>query len=260
MTKEPIGMQNEIVRFFRPVPRSFQVEEADYAQVKLCVSMADAMARSTNCSLYIIDYNRKDFLYVSPNQLFLCGYTPEEVRQRGYGFYFDVVPKEELRMLFEINEAGFGFYDKLPIEKRLDYIIEYDFHIRPSEGHTHLIHHKLAPMLLDRAGNLWLALCTVSLSPNKETGNVLISNKDRSECFRYSFEGKRWHKQPAIELTERERDILQLSVKGLSNNEIAECLFIDANTVKFHKKSLFQKLQAKNITEAIGIAGNLRLI
>lgn len=62
-------MQNDISRFFRPVGNSYPVSEDDYAQVKVCVSMADAMARSTNCSLYIIDYNRKDFLYVSPNQL-----------------------------------------------------------------------------------------------------------------------------------------------------------------------------------------------
>lgn len=253
-------MQKDTSRFFRPLSHSFEVSEKDYAQARTCVWMADAMGRSTNSSLYIIDYNRKNFLYVSSNPLFLCGYTPEEVQQKGYGFYFDVVPAEEIRVLFEINEAGFGFYYNLPLEKRLDYIIEYDFHVRPSDGHTHLIHHKLAPILLDREGNIWLALCTVSLSPNKETGNVIISNKDNTECFRYSFEGKRWYKQSPITLTEREKEILELSVKGLSNSEIAACLFIDTNTVKFHKKSLFQKLKAKNITEAIGIAGNLRLI
>lgn len=42
--------------------------------------------------------------------------------------------------------------------------------------------------------------------------------------------------------------------------EIGEELFIDPNTVKFHKKKLFEKLHAKNITEAVGIAVNLRLI
>lgn len=37
------------------------------------------------------------------------------------------------------------------MEKRFDNIIGYSFHIRPSEEHTHLIHHKLVPMLPDRA-------------------------------------------------------------------------------------------------------------
>ena len=54
--------------------------------------------------------------------------------------------------------------------------------------------------------------------------------------------------------------MLQRSVKGLSNNDIGETLFIEANTVKDHKKELFEKLHAENSTEAVGIAANLRLI
>lgn len=44
------------------------------------------------------------------------------------------------------------------------------------------------------------------------------------------------------------------------NTEFGETLFIDANTVKFHKKKLFKKLRAENITETVGIAAYLRLI
>lgn len=89
---------------------------------------------------------------------------------------------------------------------------------------------------------------------------MLISDNTCTDRYMYSFEGKRWRKQPEIILSEREKEILQLSVKGLSNVEIGESLFIDANTVKFHKKKLFEKLHAENITEAVGIAAYLRLI
>ena len=34
----------------------------------------------------------------------------------------------------------------------------------------------------------------------------------------------------------------------------------NAKTVKFNKKKLFEKLHAENITEAVGIAANMRLI
>lgn len=81
--------------------------------------MADALARNTNHSLYIIDYHRKNFLYVSSNPLFLCGHSPEEVQQKGYAFYFEVVPSDEINRLMEINEAGFRFYYDQPIEKGL---------------------------------------------------------------------------------------------------------------------------------------------
>lgn len=253
-------MQHEIQRFFRPINPNLHIIESDYEQLQVCVSMAEAMARSTNSSLYIIDYNRKNFLYVSPNPLFLCGYTAEEVQQKGYAFYMEVVPEEEIQMLFEINEAGFNFFNRQPKEKKLGMTIEYDFHIKASDGHLHLIHHRLTPILLNSDGDMWLALCSVSLSPASTVGNVLLTAKESSTHWIYSFEGKRWKEQANIELSDREESILQLSVKGLSNQEIAERLFIDINTVKFHKKKLFQKLQAENITEAIGIAANLRLI
>ena len=253
-------MQQEWKPFFSPLPNDLQISEEEYERVNVCIAMADAIAKSTNNSLYKIDYHRKNFLYVSANPLFLCGFSPEEVKEKGYAFYFELVPENELQRLLEINSAGFQFYYSKPLEKRQNYVIEYDFHIKTSDNHLHLIHHKLAPVLLNGKGDIWLALCTVSLSPQKMTGNVLISDTTCSDRFFYSFESRHWHKLPEMELTERERDILQLSVKGLSNMEIGASLFIDANTVKFHKKKLFEKLHAVNITEAVGIAANLRLI
>ena len=251
---------HELNQFFHPLNPQMQIADSEYARTAVCISMADALARNTNHSLYIIDYNRKNFLYVSPNPLFLCGRSPEEVQHKGYAFYFEVIPPDEINRLIEINEAGFRFYYDQPVEKRLDLSIEYNFHIRTSEKHSHLIHHKLTPILLSDKGDIWLALCTVSLSPEKNIGNVVISDHTCTDRYIYSFEGRRWKKQPELILSDREKEILQLSVKGLSNTEIGETLFIDANTVKFHKKKLFEKLHAENITEAVGIAANLRLI
>ena len=253
-------MQKDIKSFFHPVNPQMNIPDCEYDRTGLCIAMAKALARNTNHSLYIIDYNRKNFLYVSSNPLFLCGHSPEDVQQKGYAFYFDVVPSDEINRLMEINEAGFRFYYDQPVEKRLDLSIEYNFHIRTSEKHSHLIHHKLTPILLSDKGDIWLALCTVSLSPEKNIGEVVISDHTCTDRYIYSFEGRRWRKQPELILSDREREILQLSVKGLSNTEIGETLFIDANTVKFHKKKLFEKLHAENITEAVGIAANMRLI
>ena len=104
------------------------------------------------------------------------------------------------------------------------------------------------------------SVCSVSLSPRKDIGAVIISDCTCADRYVYSFEGRRWRKQSGLILSEREKEILQLSVKGLSNKEIGETLFIDANTVKYHKKKLFENLHAENITEAVGIAANLRLI
>ena len=53
------------------------------------------------------------------------------------------------------------------------------------------------------------------------------------------------------DITDREADILHLISHGYNNSEIAEKLFISINTVKYHIKNLYLKLDAKNRIEII---------
>ncbi|MEX0667397.1 MAG: response regulator transcription factor [Acidimicrobiia bacterium] len=55
-------------------------------------------------------------------------------------------------------------------------------------------------------------------------------------------------------LTEREHEVLLLIARGLSNQELAEQLFIADNTVKTHVKRIFTKLGARDRAQAIVIA------
>jgi DNA-binding CsgD family transcriptional regulator len=50
-------------------------------------------------------------------------------------------------------------------------------------------------------------------------------------------------------LTSREADILLQISKGLNNKEIAEELFVSVNTVKYHARNLYEKLNIKKRTE-----------
>ena len=56
------------------------------------------------------------------------------------------------------------------------------------------------------------------------------------------------------DLTEREREVLDLMVKGLDNNKIAETLVVSRSTVKFHVSNILSKLYATSRTEAVVVA------
>jgi len=51
-------------------------------------------------------------------------------------------------------------------------------------------------------------------------------------------------------ISKREWEVLDLMAQGLSNQEIAERLFVSVNTVKTHSSNLFQKLDVKRRTQA----------
>jgi DNA-binding NarL/FixJ family response regulator len=52
-----------------------------------------------------------------------------------------------------------------------------------------------------------------------------------------------------LNLTNREIDIIKLSVKGKSTQEIADMLFISEHTVKTHRKNIFRKLNINAVTQ-----------
>ncbi|HEX4958329.1 MAG TPA: response regulator transcription factor, partial [Lacibacter sp.] len=61
-------------------------------------------------------------------------------------------------------------------------------------------------------------------------------------------------------ITRREKEVLELLADGLTNNEIAEKLFVSATTVDSHRKSLIAKLKARNTPELIKLAFVHKLI
>ena len=65
---------------------------------------------------------------------------------------------------------------------------------------------------------------------------------------------------PLDEFKERELEIIQLIADGLSNQEIADHLFITKGTVRWYNKQIYSKLGTSRRTEAIAIAREMRLI
>jgi len=63
-----------------------------------------------------------------------------------------------------------------------------------------------------------------------------------------------------LRISSRELEVLQLMAGGLSNQQIAERLFVSLNTIKTHTSNLFLKLEVERRTQAIEKAKRLNLI
>ncbi|MEE8392765.1 MAG: LuxR C-terminal-related transcriptional regulator, partial [Rhodospirillales bacterium] len=58
---------------------------------------------------------------------------------------------------------------------------------------------------------------------------------------------------PFGNLTTREQELLKVLVYGRTNAQIADELNIKLNTIKYHLKNLYSKLNVKNRTQAVAI-------
>lgn len=224
------------------------------------IELLDAIARTTYQSIYIIDYFTKKFEYATENSLFLCGYSAQEFMELGYEFYLKNTPEDELELLLKINKVGFDFYEKIPFEERKRYSISYDFHIVNQFGKKILVNHQYTPLFLTKEGKIWKAICVFSLSNNTCSGNIIIHKEQANRVWKYNMNSQKWIEEEKVSLTDREKEILILSAQGYSIQEISEKLHIAPDTIKFHRKKLFEKIGVTNISEAINFSTKNKLI
>ena len=69
-----------------------------------------------------------------------------------------------------------------------------------------------------------------------------------------------YSQQSNLDLSPRELEVLRLIAQGLSNQEIADRLFLALNTVKGYTRLIFDKLQVQRRTEAVARARELGLL
>jgi len=107
-----------------------------------------------------------------------------------------------------------------------------------------------------------------------ETGDQLeeaVETVLRGDCYfssevqksilrRYSNSSRKRVSENDIRLTAREIEIVKLISKGLTNQEMADRLFISARTVETHRANLMKKVGVKNAIELVNKVDQLGLI
>lgn len=245
--------------FFGPWNEVVGITDEDYSRAAYMVKAIEGVACASYQSFYVIDYFRHNFFYVSNNPLFLCGSKPKTAAEMGHGFYLKHVPESEHQLLLTVNRVGFEFFEKIPLQHRMNFMIQYEFHIK-TKSNPILINQKLKPLLLDRNGHVWLAVCVVSLSANKDAGLIRMRHLGTATEWEYLLAEGRWKKLAQPKISDAEKAILIFSAQGYTMDQIADKLGLSINTIKFHKRKLFELLHVESITEALTCAINMKLI
>lgn len=96
-----------------------------------------------------------------------------------------------------------------------------------------------------------------STSENKE---LKIFNGVTGECWRHSALSNRWLKMPILQFSAFEKQVISLSIIGMSSNQIAAKINRPEISVKKAKSRIMQAVNATNMTEASFILSHLKFL
>lgn len=217
----------------------------EYEKTKPLIEGFKRFFRNTNQCTFIIDFHKKEFLYVSDKIARFCGEETDGSKGFSYETYLKHVPEEERDILLEIHEKGLGLFHTFPTNERTNYTLCYDIDLIRNKKKT-LLNHKLTPLAFTSNGQVWIALCAISPSAHKEFGHVLMLHTNGT-YYEYDLLCHDWGKKEIKRLNETEREILLLSARGYTVEEIAEQICKSVNTIKTTKRNLFKRFETESI-------------
>lgn len=214
---------------------------------------------STQTSLIVsFDFYKRDYFYVSGKFNAVFGFHKNRLPFVDHRFIRSRFHPDD----FIINTGSvkaLQFIYQQPIERRKDYRIIHEFRILNDDEKWIRLIVQNDILELDKKGNLWLDLKLWDFSPIQDIeapGRFVFRNKFTGEVI-YALEGQ---KSAVSEVSAREKEVLSMIANGMKSKEIAEKLFISANTVNNHRRHLIEKMEVANTTEAVKMAIQLGMI
>lgn len=227
-------------------------QEPDYATIQKNVQILNLLTEMNKQSICIIDFYKHNYFYVSPNHLFMCGYTYDEMKEMGGEKMAGKIIYEEDRVnQVEMKNAACIFMASLDMETQKKASIFSTHRLIHRNGTIFTISNQYRPFLFDDNQRMWMALVISNFSTKNYFIESYIEIEDTKERFVFSAKKKEFLLSHKMKLSLKEQEILKLSSQGYTSKEISLEKNISISTVKFHKKNILLKLNVQNISEAM---------
>lgn len=216
--------------------------------------------KTTYGNLFVINYLENNLEFIPKLPEYICDLKIDEIERSGINFLKKITLHSDKKIVDTARNLMFQFYKNLPTDERVKYTMNFDVHVLGADNRKVLINCKISPIQFTDCGSIWRAVSNLSLSLSKSSGNIHISSKDSELVWSYDLEQEVWKKVPKKILSPKEVDIFRFYLQGLTIPEISEKIFLSIDTVKWHRRKLFEKLKVRNINEALAYVMTHNLI
>ena len=205
----------------------------------------------------VTNTSTQSFEYVSKNFTPAINLEITDMVNGGMKFWWERMHQDEiqiwLKSLQDLMEFTMG---NIPLEDRRRITYTWNYRIKSGNGIYKSIIQHTTPMFFDEQGKPIIGLAHYSvleaheIIPIQASAKILNSNDEYETLYYQNYGGQ---KMLSDKVSNRERDVLGLLIRGYSNPEIATKLNISQHTVKTHRKNAMTKTNSKNIAQLIAV-------
>jgi len=253
-------MDNSIHQIFIQFLSQFRFEEKhlDYPHAYRQMDLLEILATKSNSGIQVFDLNKKANIFFSSNFSKVLGYEYSDFADPNYQFFADKIHPDERQQLALNGVATIKMFNAFSVEDKLSHKVVDEYRMLNARNQYVRVIEQYQVLELDATGQLWLLMSIVDISPNQEAfhhGKRQLLNFKTGNFVSLDSSVK-----PALDLTRRESEILDLVKRGYLSKEISNMLNISVHTVNTHRQRILEKLGANNSHEAVGFAGKFGLL
>ena len=204
-------------------------------------------------AIIISDIRKRRNLFCSQAIETITGWKQRDFNEGGWAFAISLThPEDSLKIVetfsrdIKLRQGPDFDYDHVPII--------YEYRKRHKNGNWIWIHAESLVLERDEDNEIkymitFLKDKTEEKSSLKSENSVDVKINDELEFLITPSE--KTYNQQSIHISKREKEILELVKKGFSTKEIADILQLKITSINTYRKSLMQKLNAKNTAELV---------
>ena len=214
------------------------------------IETAKAISQISHQGVYLADIKRQRFIFLSDHDLIKWGIEEEKIYEKGFEYLADFTHADDRKVL----ERGFRDlllrYKQIKPEDRKNFVVMLNFRIKIGKK-SFKLYHKVTPLAFNDSGMPELVLGVVSQSLSKHTGGIYAGIAGTTQFFYFHTEDMCWKDFAPVQLSDREKEMLRLSMLGYTLNDIAEEMNLTPVAIKKYRGQVNDKFGVNNIPEAV---------
>lgn len=228
------------------------------SDISIFSGLVNSVEMLSNCTCVGYNLEKDKVIYKSENLLFAKYALSKDKQRNCENPYWALLPTRFLPKIEQLKRTVLSTFQVLYQKNFRKYYSTTDFPVI-IRGQELYVNQTFTPLVVSSDGRTRMGLLIYSSSICREMESSIIVAQAKG--MSYDFVGAEYKKFDYTRLlTESEKLVLQMSMNGLTNKRIASLLNKSEATIVSHKKHLFEKLNVKNLQQAIIFANKYHLI